>query len=173
MRTRTRVDQHPDLARKIVGRMQAVVARAPAAIAELVGRLGRPERAETFARTGIRPIGNGRKTRYMKWWLTPRTRSRRGRDLPSPTRASLRKACCAISDETSLVMAQLAIDRRHRDPAIIQLARGVKELHKNFLPGWSRAFDLSECVQAGIVGRGRANFWRRRDRSAAENPLRY
>ena len=113
----------PDLSRKIVAQIQLSLHVPPAAIAELVGgSAGLSE--QDFRKDRNTPDRQWAETCYMKWWLTPRQEAGEDATFFADESFGYEKLLRDF-DETSLVM-------RSCDPAIIQLARGVKELHKNF-----------------------------------------
>ena len=66
----------------------------------------------------------------MKWWLTPRQEAGEDATFFADESFGYEKLLRDF-DETSLVMRSWR-SAGATDPAIIQLARGVKELHKNF-----------------------------------------
>jgi len=119
----------PDLARKIVAQIQLSLHVPPAAIAELVGgSAGLSE--QDFRKDRNTPDRQWAETCYMKWWLTPRQEAGEDATFFADESFGFEKLLRDF-DETSLVMRSWR-SAGATDPAIIQLARGVKELHKNF-----------------------------------------
>jgi len=148
----------PELARKIVAQIQLSLHVPPAAIAELAGgATGLSE--QDFRKDRNTPDRQWAETCYMKWWLTPRQEAGEDASFFADESFGFEKLLRDF-DETSLVMRSWR-SAGAADPAIIQLAQGVKELHKNF----SRLVALSQRLQGGVV-RGGARIWRGRERSA-------
>ena len=119
----------PELARKIVAQIQLSLHVPPATIAELVGgATGLSE--QDFRKDRNTPDRQWAETCYMKWWLTPRQEAGEEATFFADESFGFEKLLRDF-DETSLVMRSWR-SAGAADPAIIEFAQGVKELHKNF-----------------------------------------
>jgi hypothetical protein len=119
----------PELARKIVAQIQLSLHVPAPAIAELMA--GSSElHDQDFRKDRNTPDRQWAETCYMKWWLTPRQEGGEDATFFADESFGCEKLLRDF-EETSLVMRSWRSGGA-ADPAIAQLATGVKDLHKAF-----------------------------------------